>query len=168
VLRKLGAAQNDQIRYDGQDALCLSIEWPNWSLFWKFRQSDANRHWAILQIKHEVLWTKNVCFNTTNAADNSMSSQTFHARQGKDKFLEMFADHGAKQRAGLQIPDYYTTNHQAEVLCLDNLDPSYISHIHLLDTDLYNKYNKLYPGGYVTYGSQYFRPRTDWSHWKNG
>lgn len=158
--------QNDQSRYDGQDATCLSIEWPNWSLFWRFRQNDPTRHWAILQIKHEVLWRKRVCFNTTNAADNSMSSQTFAARQGKDKFLEMFEDFELKKRIDLGIPDFYTTNHQAEVLCLDDLSPSYITHVHLLDADLFNKYNKSYPGGYVTYGSQYFKYRSDWSHWR--
>jgi len=163
--RSVAYRANDAARYDGQDAICLSIEWPNWSLFWSFRQRDTTRHWAIIQLHHKVLWEKQVCFNTTNAADNSMSRQTFHARQGLPKFLELFGDYGAKQRASLNIPDHYTTNPQAEVLCIENIEPAYITDVHLLDPGLYNKYNQLYPGGHVTYGSNYFKYRSDYGYW---
>lgn len=163
--RSVAYKANDGARYDGQDAICLSIEWPNWSLFWSFRQRDTSRHWAILQLQHRVLWEKRVCFNTTNAADNSMSGQTFQSRQGVHKFLELFSDHGQKSRADLKIPDHYTTNPQAEVLCIDNIEPTYISDVHLLDVDLYNKYNHAYPGARVTKGSQYFKYRSDYAHW---
>jgi hypothetical protein len=156
---------NDGMRYDGQDAICLSIEWPNWSLFWSFRQRDMSKHWAIVQLKHALLWEKRVCFNTTNAADNSMSGQSFLARNGVAIFLLIFDDYGPKKRADLHIPDFYTTNPQAEVLCIDNIEPSYITEVHLLDAGLYNKYNQAYPGGHITYGSQYFKYRSDYSHW---
>lgn len=156
---------NDAARYDGQDAICLSIEWPNWSLFWSFRQRDTARQWVLLQLHHKVLWEKRVCFNTTNAADNSMSSQTFEARQGVHKFLELFDDWGTKKRAALGVRPHLTTNPQAEVLCIDNIEAAYITDIHLLDAELFKKYNQLYPGGHVTYGSQYFKYRSDYGHW---
>lgn len=157
---------NDDARYDGQDAICLSIEWPNWSLFWSFRQRDTSRHWAILQLKHSLLWDKRVCFNMTNAADNSMNSLSFQARQGVVKFVELFDDYGLKKRADLNIPVHQTTNPQAEVLCIDNIESTYITDVHLLDVDLYRRYQKTYPGKHVTYGSQYFKYRDDWKHWK--
>jgi len=163
--RSVAYKANDGARYDGQDAICLSIEWPNWSLFWSFRQRDTSRHWAILQLKHSLLWEKRVCFNTTNAADSSMSSLAFQARQGAGKFVELFDDYGLKRRADLNIPAHYTTNAQAEVLCIDNIEPIHITRVHLLNVDLYRKYNQAHPGGHVTYGSQYFKYRSDYSHW---
>lgn len=163
--RSIAYKANDEERYDRQDATCLSIEWPNWKLFWSFRQRDQSKHWAILQLRHDLLWKKNVCFNTTNAADGSMSSQTFQSRQGIPKFLELFGDYGTKTRTGLNIRDYYTTNPQAEVLCIDNIEPEYISKVHLLDRELYNKYNQAFPSGHVTYCSSYFKYRCDYAHW---
>ncbi|WP_137918366.1 DarT ssDNA thymidine ADP-ribosyltransferase family protein [Hydrogenophaga sp. 2FB] len=166
AVRSVAYKANDAARYDGQDAICLSIEWPNWSLFWSFRQRDTSKHWALLQLKHSLLWEKRVCFNSTNAADNSMSSLTFLARQGVGKFVELFDDYGLKKRVDLNIPAHQTTNPQAEVLCIDNIEPTYVTDVHLLDVDLYRRYKETYPGKHVTHGSQYFKYRDDWNHWK--
>ncbi|MBZ8141309.1 hypothetical protein CLD22_15565 [Rubrivivax gelatinosus] len=163
--RSVAYTPNDGARHDGQDAICLSIEWPNWSLFWSFRQRDTSKQWAILQLRHTLLWEKRVCFNTTNAADGSMSSQSFADRQGVARFVELFADYGLKKRSDLRIQEFYPTNPQAEVLCIDNIGLEYITDIHLLDAVLYHKYNQAYPGGHVTYNSHYFKYRSDYAHW---
>ena len=159
----VGMKPNDTSRHDHQDAICLSIEWPNWSLYWRFHQLDVKRAWAVIQVKHTVLWEKRVCFNTTNAADGAMSSQTFAARQGVQKFLELFDDWGNKKRADLHIPDFYTTNHQAEVLCLDTIEPSYFDAVYLDQQDAFNAYKGAHAN--ILHDSTYFKYRRDWGHW---
>jgi len=160
-----GMTPNDKERLDNEDAICLSVEWPNWKLYWKFHLVKEDRPWALIQIEHRVLWEKNVCFNNTNAADASMSSQSFKARQGKAKFLEMFDDYGLKKRADLKIPDNFTTNHQAEVLCLDSIDPEYFTAIHLNNYEVYKAYKAQYPNVKFIFSDIYFKYRSDWNHW---
>lgn len=159
---------NDAFRNDGQDATCLSVEWPNYKLFYSFRQRDTGRRWALIAIQHSVLWEKRVCFNTTNAADNAMSSQAFAARQGLAKFLELFGDCSGKVRAALQLTDNLPTNPQAEVLCLDTIEPTYFHGVLLDDLATYNAYKLKYPNCEFMHHAAYFSYRTDWSHWKNG
>ena len=162
---ELGMKPNDAVRHDRQDAVCLSIEWPNWQLFWRFQLQDTTRLWAIIQIQHRVLWEKRVCFNTTNAADNSMSGQSFEDRGGVHKFLEMFGDCSGKTRADLGISDWLTTNHQAEVLCLDTIEPSYFAEVHLNDGKTWQAYNAAYPNSNIKLNTSYFAPRRDYRHW---
>lgn len=111
-----GMKPNDTSRYDGQDAICLTVEWPNYKVFYPFRQNDT-RPWAVIAIQHRVLWEKRVCFNMTNAAHNSMSRQTFEERQELARFKELFGNCSGKVRADLNIGDNLPTNPQAEVLC---------------------------------------------------
>lgn len=170
VCGKLGTGMtpNDSFRYDGQDAICLSVEWPNYKLFYSFRQRNPGRHWALIAIQHSVLWEKRVCFNTTNAADNSMSSQAFAAREGLAKFQELFGDCSGKVRADLQLPDNLPTNPQAEVLCLDCIEPTNFHGVLLDDLATCEALKSKYPNCEFIYGTDYFGYRTDWSHWKNG
>ena len=95
-----------------------------------------------------------------------MSSLAFQARQGVGKFVELFDDYGLKKRVDLNIPAHLTTNPQAEVLCIDNVELTYVTAVHLIDTDLHNRYKEAYPDKHVTYGSQYFKYRNDWTHWQ--
>lgn len=159
---------NDAVRYDGQDAICLSIEWPNYKLFWNFRQRDTTRVWAVIAIQHRVMWEKRVCFNTTNAADNSMSSQSFLARQALHKFQELFGDCNGKLRTNLNLPDNLPTNPQAEVLCLDDIEPAYFHGVLFNDLATYNAFKAKYPHATLMHHSDYFGYRSDWNHWKNG
>lgn len=164
--RSVAHMPNDAVRFDRQDAICLSVEWPNYKLFWNFRQRDTSRPWAIIAIQHRVLWEKRVCFNTTNAADNSMSNQTFEARRGAEKFREMFDDSSGRVRAEVRITDNLPTNPQAEVLCRDNIEPAYFMGVMFDRSDVYQRYKAAYP--HVTFWHQdyYFKYRPDYEHWR--
>ena len=163
--QNVGMKPNDTERHDLQDAICLSVEWPNWQLYWRFHLLKEDRPWAVLQLNHRVLWDKRVCFNTTNAADNSVRFQSFASRSTVSKFQEMFDDWGAKKRADLNLPDHYTTNHQAEVLCLDSIEPAYFTTIHLDNYEVSKMYKAAYPHANVRYDGTYFKYRSDWRHW---
>lgn len=161
---------NDESRHDAQDALCLSIEWPNYKVFYSFRMKqeniDANRKWAVLSLPAKILWEKRCCFNTTNAADSSMSSQTFEQRQGIRPFLKMFEDYNLQPRKELGIPPYFTTNPQAEVLCLDAIDKRWIERVYLDDAEAHKKFKDKFPAFDIRYNSSFHRYRSDWKFWK--
>lgn len=168
--RSLGMKPNDTDRHDNQDAICLTVEWPNYKVFYPFRVSETRptQPWAVIAVQHRVLWEKEVCFNTTNAADNSMRHQKFKARQGLRKFREMFGDCSGKVRADLKLPDHFPTNPQAEVLCLETIEPEYFMAIHVDDIEVYRHYGAHNPRPDVRFDATYFAPRMDHKHWKNG
>lgn len=160
-----GMKPNDTVRYDRQDAICLTVEWPNYKVFYPFRQKDT-RPWAVIAVQHRVLWEKRVCFNKTNAADNSMSGQSFEARQGLAKFLELFGDCCGKIRADLKITDNFPTNPQAEVLCLDTIEPSYFMAVLLDNREAYERFKPAYPNVDIRLDDYYHSPRLDYEHWR--
>lgn len=162
----VGMTPNDNERIDGQDAVCLSVEWPNYQLYWKFHLLDKDRPWAIIQLDHSVLWAKRVCFNPTNAADNSVRFESFASRGGVAKFLEMFEDRDGKKRADLGIAAHLTTNPQAEVLCLDRIEQSYFTEVQFNNYELYKKYKAAYSDAPIKFDGSYFKYRRDWNHWK--
>lgn len=156
---------NDRARYDGQDAVCLSIEFPNYQLYWSFHNRDTSVQWAIVELHSDVLWLKNCCFCTTNAADSAMSAQSFESRQGLPALEALYQDYEGKNRADLKIPDNYTTNPQAEVLCIDAIDVDFIKAVHLDDYFAYKHYSAAYPLVTIKWSSCYFKYRCDWRHW---
>ncbi|RYH22976.1 MAG: DUF4433 domain-containing protein, partial [Alcaligenaceae bacterium] len=112
--RALQSTSNDANRYDGLDATCLTIEWPNYKMFYPLRcNALLGTNWAVLQIKHVVLWEKRCCFSVTNAADGSVSGIPVAQRSGLAAFQALFQDYGGKTRVDLGIPDHFPTNPQA-------------------------------------------------------
>lgn len=94
-----------------------------------------------------------------------MSGLTFEARQDVPQFLKMFDDWGDKKRVDLRIGDHLTTNHQAEVLCLDTIEPAYFAAIHVNNYDAYKAYNDFYPNAKFRFDGTYFKYRSDYAHW---
>lgn len=160
-----GMKPNDTSRHDGQDAICLTVEWPNYKVFYPFRQNDT-RPWAVIAIQHRVLWEKRVCFNVTNAADSSMSRQTFEARQGLTKFSELFGDCSGKVRSELRIGDNLPTNPQAEVLCRDTIEPAYFMAVFLDNYEALKRFKPAYPNVEILFNGAYHSPRGDYEHWR--
>ncbi len=160
----IAPAANDAIRYDGQDAICLSIEFPNYQLYWSFHNRDKEVKWVVIELNVRVLWEKRCCFCQTNAADNTMSTMSFASRQGLPALESMFGDYAGKPRASLGIPDFYPTNPQAEVLCIDLVEPQYIEAVYFNHIETYKQYQAAYSSG-VKWG-RFFGYRRDWSHWK--
>jgi len=81
---------NDKIRLDGYlNATSLSIEFPNYRMFWKCRcdakEKDSIPHetWVVLGIKTSVLWEKDCAFCLTNAAHNIITQTDLEERKGR-------------------------------------------------------------------------------------
>jgi len=116
---------NDQFRYDNHtNASCLSISFPNSSMFFSLRcQSDINE-WAVIFFKASVLVNKICMFCPTNAASSYITSQPDSNFQGVTAFQRLFLG-SEDERASLLPKD--PTDVQAEVLVFDVIEPNYIA-----------------------------------------
>lgn len=162
--RSLQCASNDPYRHDGLDAICLTIEWPNYKMFYPLRcNAPSGTTWAVLQINHAVLWKKHCCFSVTNAADGSVSGIPVAQRSGLAAFQALFQDYKGKARADLGIPNHFPTNPQAEVSCFDAIEPAYIDGVWLDDVRAAQALQGRHPNVYNN--SQYHWPRIDHNHW---
>src|SRR5436190_20996431 len=60
---------NDDIRTDGhKEAACLSVSFPNYKMFYKYRSADQTATWTVLLIQAEVLWELDCAFCWANAS----------------------------------------------------------------------------------------------------
>jgi len=160
----LQSTSNDAYRYDGLDATCLTIEWPNYKMFYPLRcNAPPGTNWAVLQINHAVLWEKRCCFSVTNAADGSVSSIPVAQRSGLSAFQALFQDYGGKTRVELGILDCFPTNPQAEVSCFDPIEPTYIDAVWLDDAGAAHALQGRHLCVYNN--NRYHWPRSDHNHW---
>lgn len=161
-------ALNDQYRIDGTDAVCLSIGFPNYKMFYGIQKDNPNETWVILVIHPQVLWDLDCAFCAANAASNGVTAIPLEHRKGIAAFQAMFADWPTKPRSELNIPASYPTNPQAEVLALQGVPRQYILGIITLNETIRQELQDRHPGVDVRSHAQYFRYRRDFSHWKVG
>ena len=162
---------NDNNRYDNcLDAVCMSIEFPNYRMFYKIRCANPTAKWVVLGVNPSVLYECKCAFCWTNASDSSMYHQTIAARSGEDAFLRLFEDSvGYPSRKNLDIPPQYPTNPQAEVLVFENVSSGYIKDVIFNDTITAEKYRYSVPEEVdIKIDESKFGPRRDYLHWKKG
>jgi hypothetical protein len=171
---------NDEVRLEGQRAAtCLSISFPNYKMFYKYRCADSiDSNWVVLLLKPSILWELNCKFYIENAASNNARNSNLRGDRAQPSNLrEMFEDYGAIRRASLQIPNHFTTHPQAEVLVFDQIHPCFIEKVNFNSLQDAIEWIKLNPGNYsqtflpmprYTWNhSSYFKPRDDWKMWQN-
>lgn len=121
-------AINDELRLDRhQDGTSLSITFPNYRMFWKYRQENPGVDWVVLGILPSVLWTKDCAFCRHNAADARISSLPLSHLKMPTSFAGMFDEiEGIQSRAEQKLKPFDPTDGQAEVLVFDVIEPSLI------------------------------------------
>ena len=165
--RQLASINTDMHRLDNQEAVCLSVSFPNYKMFYRYRMENPTAKWAVLGIKPSVLWEKNCAFCNENAASANVSCIPIDERRGLAAFSGMFNDFGEKVRPSLKIPDHYPTNPQAEVLVFDPIEPAYIFAVALQQSEPLATYSQKYGNAYrFVHGPSFFLPRTDYAAWK--
>lgn len=157
---------NDELRLDGTDAICASIEFPNYQMFYKLRNGDANVLWVILVIAAELLGKTRVAFCKCNAASASVTNIPIADRMSAQAFSAMFEDFEEVKRANLEIDDKLTTNPQAEVLFLDGVPRDAILGVLVEREEIKVLIKIAYPDLAVETIPGYFSPRNDYRHWK--
>jgi hypothetical protein len=172
---------NDPTRLDGcENASSFSISFPNYKLFYKFR-TNYEEPWVLLILPSYILWTKHCAFCETNAA--SLDSYTIcNDRMNSDALSAMFSHsyHGKEgriiRRDQLNIPDHYTTDPQAEVMIFDTVPVKEIKYVCFEKQDildgwleqskiLLNRKDQTIKHIDFRVCEEYFRPRSDYSHW---
>ena len=172
---KLDAQINDQYRFDrASDAICASISFPNYKMFYGLQQSDAESDWAVLRLSPEVLWEIPCAFCITNAASNDVTCVPLEDRMELATLKSMFGDVPPDiKRENLGIPDSYTTNPQAEVLILTAVDPGFIMSVNvnaenkIKDMIAMKRLFKPYADKFkFLHDASLFTCRKDYKHWQ--
>lgn len=157
---------NDIHRFDQTDAVCATISFPNYKMFFGLRSRNADAEWVVIELHASILWQKECAFCVTNAADSIVTSVPLQIRKGLDAFKKMFDDFGDKKRNNLNIPDRYTTNPQAEVLVFNNIEPNLIRRVYFQKDES----RVFFAGRYNSFECQLnnavFKYRCDWEHWR--
>lgn len=136
TLDQMGAeyVANDELRLDHVDGVCLSISFPNYKLFYRFRKKFPE-DWVVIGLSTEVIERKACIFNPCNAASGAMTRIEKERRMQMDALQEMFYDRGVDHgdasagagatmlRDALGLPDKFTTDPQAEVVVVESIEP---------------------------------------------
>lgn len=120
---------NDNLRLDGHvNTISLSISFPNYKMFYKYRRSTDAKGWVVLAISPQILWEYKCKFCKHNAADSRISSREIDNLSGIDSLQEMFSDNVDNYitRSNQSLEIFDTTDPQAEVLVFDNIPIKYI------------------------------------------
>lgn len=134
------ALRNDRERLDNKkDCTSFSIEFPNYELFFKYRESDyPNSKWVVIVISIDILFSdmREKYFSYTNAASNFCRKNEYCRKSNSEiGFEKMFQKTDCTNwnreihRSSLKIPDSWSTNPQAEVLISGIINPQYITSV---------------------------------------
>ena len=165
----------DLNRDDGyKDAICLSIGFPNYRMFFS-KTGRANQHqWIVLLLDARILWEKDCAFCHQNARFEPVIEVPLEYRKKLVSLKRMFWD-SDYDRTGLryqrqQIPDNYPTHPEAEVLVFDTISVEDINAIHFFNDTALQKWLKDNPrtdSPKFYANPQYFKYRCDYEVWQN-
>lgn len=164
--RNCGAIFNDAYRIDGTGAVCASISFPNYKLFYPFRCATPGVEWVLIALYPSVMWELPSAFCTANAASAQVTAIPLEGRKGVHAFQRMFEDFGEKKRADLNIPDHYTTNPQAEVLLLEGAPMKYIGGVVVPTQAIKIAVETQCPSLQIKLNGGYYDGRRDYEHWR--
>ena len=148
TLDQMGAeyVANDELRLDRVNGVCLSISFPNYKLFYRFRKKFSGEDWIIIVLSTEVIERKACVFNPSNAASGAMARIEEERRMQMDALQEMFYDRGVDYgdasagagrpmlREALGLPEEFTTDPQAEVVVIEPIEPELFGEV-IFDCD---------------------------------
>lgn len=166
LAREGGAAFNDAVRLDGTHAVCVSIGFPNYKMFYSLRQKSQDENWVIVAIDRSALWELPTAFCIANAASTVVTSTPIHYRKGVAALQRMYAEFNGKHHQELGIKEYLPTNPQAEVLMLSGVPRNFILGLITPSTAAKQRLEATYPGVKVLVGPAYFSYRADYAHWQ--
>lgn len=160
-----GDVCNDKFRLDGTQAICLSIGFPNYKLFYTLRNKDAGIGWVVLAINPAVLWELRCAFCASNAASAGVTAIPLASRMTLGAFQNMYGN--PDLRAKLGLANDLSTDPQGEVLALDGVPTKYIWGAYVLNIQTKELLEKMYPNLKVKVHAGLFSWRHDYSHWKS-
>lgn len=162
------AGFNDNVRADYTSAVCVSIGFPNYKMWFGIKKDNPDVDWVIIVMKPDALWELSCAFCSANAALGVVAAIPIAQRQTLRAFQGMYADVLGKERVKLDIPGSWPTNPQAEVLMLQGVPRGYIRGVIALNIFQAQRLRAKYPALQVWVNAGYFRYRKDFAFWKAG
>lgn len=136
---------NDKKRADyKRNYNCLSISFPNDSLFYKHRTQQGG-NWGVLLLNPSILWEKECLFYSMNAACHIVNQRPIHIFSTASALENMFLNNRYHSRESYLKP-CDPTNVQAEVMVKGIIEPEYIMHCLFNDKVIAADFNKDYTG----------------------
>lgn len=160
---------NDQYRYDGcEDAICLSVEFPNYKMFYRLRQEDTSVNWVVLLLNADLICDLECAFCHDNAGSAKVYNIPLDERMDERAFDKMFDElRNGPTREKLGIESWYPTSPQAEILVFDKVPTSYFHSAFFNNNNTLNEYIEIIPQGIkAKVYSRAFSYRKDWEFWR--
>lgn len=163
---------NDKDRHDAtKDANCMSISFPNYRMFLPCRGTISGENWVVLVFDAKLLANKDCAFCYTNAASDRIRFTSLESRKSvdalKDMFFDKYEDGDEDIRKQLNIPSYYTTDPQAEVLLFDIIKPTEILGIAVSSNEEVERLRIKHPNTHFQHIPEVFTYRKDFSFWRS-
>ena len=162
---------NDWKRLDGTDGISLSISFPNYKMFYRFRDNKRNMKWVLFELDPRLILDNDCLFLYTNASNKVFRNGIDYYRN-LENVKKMFAktlyydSKGSKERSN-KIPSWFTTDPQAEILALDDIPTKFIKRI-LFESDE-DRRALYYPANYnLVLAPELFNRRDDYLNWQSG
>lgn len=165
---------NDQDRIDGhKEAICLSVSFPNYQMFYKYRLKIGDEHWGVLLLNAKILWELECAFCQRNAAHKTVTSIPLEERKKPEALKGIFKDFYNIKHQDLQIPNNYPTYPQAEILVFNQIPVRYINAVHFRGSTVLKEWQDENSGIYsvtpvkLVANRKYFKPRPDYEVWRS-
>ncbi|HHY6303673.1 TPA: DarT ssDNA thymidine ADP-ribosyltransferase family protein [Salmonella enterica] len=126
--RNIAPEINDELRLDGhRDSTSLSIAFPNYRMFYRYRMDNPGVEWVVLGIHPSILWRNDCAYCCHSAADARISVQSLAQLKTLEAFEGMFAEiDGLESRQEQRLSNFDPTDGQAEVLSFGIIEPQFI------------------------------------------
>ncbi|MBU9562036.1 DUF4433 domain-containing protein [Burkholderia multivorans] len=164
--RNILGTTNDQYRLDRTNAVCVSVSFPNYRMFFPYRQQNPQEDWVVIGIKPSALWELRCAFCITNAASGRVANIPIADRTGLGAFQALYGDTTDKTRASLNLESDWPTDPQAEVLMLDGVPASYFLGVAVESDVMKAQVEALFPGLRVLTKPSFYSARRDYSYWQ--
>lgn len=159
---------NDAWRYDNcTNANCLSLEFPNYKMFYSLRKAEPNSKWIVLKLNIQILFDFKCAYCWTNAGDANIYTTSLQSRMNVDAFFDLYNNRpGYPKREETKIKDWYPTNPQAEILVFGAIPIKYIDCIYFQDHETLYAFKQIIPDNITSkVHNRVFSYRSDWNFW---
>ena len=160
---------NDSLRLDRcKNAVCMTIGFPNYKMFYKYRSECPDAEWAVLRLNAQILADCDCAFCPVNAGSTVSCSIPLQQRKGVAALEKLYAPVVAGVERAPFIPSSYPTSPQAEVLVFCVVSPVYIMDIIFNRAETMQRFQNAAPSvPHMAVNADWFFPRMDYKQWQN-
>lgn len=165
---------NDHSRFDCTDAICLSISFPNYRMFYPLQKNNPEEKWVVIGVDPEIFFDLDCGFFHRNAAHHTFRDRCDNKYKTVKSLKKMFCDEfppdlafgHTHKRIELKIKDCQTTDPQAEVLVFENIPTKYIKAVVYKNVDDMSGFIDVFKDFQHEVIKKAFSYRNDYNFWR--